>query len=104
MVIDLHSKPERTYQAWLKESVLSSYVSAYLSYLSEHGYAANTVGSYLHSAGHFMHWLAKRKTGLPQINEGRVQHFLTMHLPACDCDGRGRRKADGTRSEERRVG
>jgi site-specific recombinase XerD len=96
MAIDVRSKPERTYQTWLKESVLSSYVSAYVSYLSEHGYAANTVGFYLHSAAHFVHWLAKRKTGLRQINEGLVQRFITVHLPACDCDGRCRRKADGT--------
>ena len=96
MAIDVRSKPERTYQTWLKESVLSSYVSAFVSYLSEHGYAANTVGFYLHSAAHFVHWLAKRKTGLHEINEGLVQRFITVHLPTCDCDGRCRRKADGT--------
>ena len=30
MDIDVRSKPERTYQKWLKESILSSYVSAYV--------------------------------------------------------------------------
>ena len=52
MDIDVRSKPERTYQNWLKESILSSYVSTYVSDLSEHGYAANTVGFHLDYA-HF---------------------------------------------------
>jgi len=94
MAIDVRSKPERTYQTWLKESVLSSYVSAYVNYLSKHGYASNTVGFYMHSIAHFSHWLAERKIGLRQINEGLMQRFITVHLPACDCDGRCRKKPD----------
>jgi hypothetical protein len=37
MSIDVSSKPKRTYQTWLEQSVLSSHVSAYASYLSDHG-------------------------------------------------------------------
>lgn len=96
MSIDVNSKPKRTYQTWLEESVLSSHVSAYASCLSEQGYSANTVGFYLHSVAHFSHWLAKRKVGLRRINEALVQRFIAVHLPACDCAGRCRRKHDGT--------
>ena len=72
MSIDVNSKPKRTYQTWLEQSVLSLHVSAYASYLSEHGYSANTVGFYLHNVAHFSHWLAKKKIGLRQINEALV--------------------------------
>jgi integrase/recombinase XerD len=96
MSIDVSSKPKRTYQTWLEQSVLSSHVSAYASYLSEHGYSANTVGFYLHCLAHFSHWLAKMKIGLRQINEVLVQRFITVHLPACNCAGRCRKKQDAT--------
>lgn len=96
MSIPAHSKPERTYQTWLKQSVLSSHIKAYAAYLCKHGYSANTVGFYMHSVAHFSHWLAKRKIGLQQINEGLVLRFITVHLPACDCNGRCRKKQDAT--------
>jgi integrase/recombinase XerD len=94
--IPVRSKTERTYQTWLKQSVLSSHINAYASYLSEHGYSTNTVGFYMHSVAHFAHWLARIKPGLRQINEVLVQRFITVHLPACDCDGRCRKKLDST--------
>ena len=96
MSIHVSSKPKRTYQTWLQQSVLSSHVSAYANYLSEHRYSANTVGFYLHSVAHFSHWLAKRKIGLRRVNEALVQRFITVHLPACDCAGRCRKKQDVT--------
>jgi site-specific recombinase XerD len=98
MSIPVRSKAGRTYEAWLKESVLGSHVSAYVDYLSEHGYSAHTIGFYLHSVAHFSHWLAKRKIGLPRINEALVRRFLTVHLQDCDCEGRCRKKQDGTLS------
>jgi len=90
------SKPKRTYQTWLEQSVLSSHVGAYASYLSEHGYSANTVGFYPHSVAHFSHWLAKEKIELRRINEALVRRFMAVHLPACDCAGRCRKKQDAT--------
>jgi integrase/recombinase XerD len=96
--VSLHvsSKPKRTYQTWLEQSVLSSHVSTYVSYLSEHGYSANTVGFYLHSVAHFSHWLAKRKIGLCRINEALVQRFIAAHRPSCGCAGRCRKRQDAT--------
>lgn len=88
MSIHLRSKVERTYETWLKESVLSSHIGSYVRYLAEHGYSANTVGFYLHSVAHFSHWLAKYKIGLSRINETLVRRFLTVHLQHCDCEGR----------------
>lgn len=96
MSILVLSKTERTYQTWLKESVLSSHIKAYATYLSERGYSANTLGFYMHSVAHFSHWLAKRQIGLRRIDEVLVQRFITVHLPACDCDGRCRKKPDST--------
>jgi site-specific recombinase XerD len=98
MSIHVCSKVERTYETWLEESALRPQVSAYVRYLSEHGYSANTVGFYLHSVAHFSHWLAKRKIGLSRINEALVQRFITVHLPDCDCEGRCRKKQDATLS------
>jgi len=94
--IPVRSKPEPTYQTWLKRSVLSSHIKAYATYLSKHGYSANTVGFYMHSVAHFSHWVAKRKIGLHRINEELVQRFITVHLPACHCHGRCRKKPDST--------
>lgn len=96
MSIHVSANPKRMYETWLEESVLSSHASAYAGYLSEHGYSANTVGFYLHSVAHFSHWLAKKKIGLRRINEALVRRFITVHLPACDCAGRCRKKQDVT--------
>lgn len=98
MSIHVRPKAERTYEIWLKQGVLSSYVSAYVRDLSEHEYSANTVGFYLHSVAHFSHWLAKRKIELSRINERLVRRFITVHLPDCDCEGRCRKKQDATLS------
>jgi integrase/recombinase XerD len=40
--------------------------------------------------------MGKRKIGLRRINEALVQRFITVHLPACDCAGRCRKKQDAT--------
>jgi hypothetical protein len=70
--IPVRSKTERTYQTWLKQSVLSSHINAYANYLPKHGYSANTLGFYMHSVAHFSHWLAKRKLGLRQMLQSGV--------------------------------
>ncbi len=88
MSTHVSSKPKRTYQTWLEQSVLSSQIGAYSSYLSDHGYSNNTVGFYLHSVAHFSHWLTRKKIGLDCINEAMVRRFITVHLPVCDCAGR----------------
>jgi hypothetical protein len=82
MSTPVNSKPKRTYQIWLEQSVISSHIGAYRSYLSEHGYAANTVGLYLHSVAHFSSWLKKNRVPIHRINEALVQQFITVHPPA----------------------
>jgi integrase/recombinase XerD len=84
----LHPRAQRTYQTWLRQSVLSAHVDSYCAYLSEHGYASNTVGFYLHSVAHFSHWLEAKGFGLADIDEVRIRQFVVRHLPACRCADR----------------
>jgi len=83
-----HPIAQRTYQIWLRQGVLSAHVDSYCAYLSEHGYASNTVGFYLHSVAHFSHWLKKNHFGLADIDEVRIRQFVVRHLPACRCADR----------------
>lgn len=98
MSTPVNSRPKRTYQTWLEQSVISSHIGAYKGYLSQHGYAANTVGFYLHSVAHFSYWLKKKAVVIHRINEALVQQFITVHLPACDCPGRCEHTVDSVRA------
>lgn len=69
----------------VRSTLLGSIVEIYTEYLTHHGYAACTIGSYLQCVTHFARWLGKQCVELHRIDEGVVQRFITAHLPVCRC-------------------
>jgi len=73
---------------WLRNSVLDSFVSDYISYLLSEGYSCQSIRNYTHSVAHFSHWLKTKKIRLDQVSEPIVNEFLFEHLPTCKCSRR----------------
>jgi integrase/recombinase XerD len=70
--------------ATLMGSIFEPYASDYSSKLIEGRYAATTRRVYARCVGHFARWLAAEGIGLEGVNEAG-RHFVTEHLPRCDC-------------------
>jgi integrase/recombinase XerD len=70
---------------WVRSTVLGPIVETYTEYLTHHGYAACTIGSYLQCVTHFARWLGEQRIELHGIDEGVVHRFITTHLPVCRC-------------------
>lgn len=77
-------------QQWFEEATLRTHADAYVQYLTERGYARETVECYFRSVAHFVHWISKRDIYLCDINESTVNQFLDRHLPHCRCAPRCR--------------
>ena len=58
---------------------------AYKRYLTERGYARNTVCAYLGCAAHFLQWTQRDQLDLHRVDETLVAQFLDDHLPHCTC-------------------
>ena len=54
-------------------------------YLSERGYAKQTIGNYVGCADHFFRWAERTRLDLGRIDEKAIGHFLDDHLSHCDC-------------------
>lgn len=54
-------------------------------YLTDRGYSAGTVRSYVRATKHFEHWLASDSHPLAVLGKKIVDEFLTTHLPTCSC-------------------
>jgi integrase/recombinase XerD len=74
-------------RTWLEASVLRQSAAAYVGYLECHRYSASTVHAYVHSVGHFAHWLTEGRIPLRSLDEWLVRRFATEHLPSCTCPG-----------------
>ena len=61
------------------------FVDALKRYLSERGYARQTLGNYLRCAVHFFRWIERSALDMGRIDELLIGHFLNNHLPHCDC-------------------
>ncbi len=72
---------------WFAEGPLQPYVGAFTQYLTEHGYAASTLGHCLGGMAHFAQWMHTRRLRVHGIGEALVQQFLDEHLPQCQCEG-----------------
>ena len=59
-------------------------------YLSERGYARQTIGHYVGCTEHFFRWAERSRLGLGRIDEQAIGHFLDDHLTHCDCGWRTR--------------
>ncbi|WP_165848140.1 site-specific integrase [Paraburkholderia lacunae] len=83
---------------WFAKAALEAHADAYVLYLSERGYAAETVQCYLRSVAHFVHWISQRGVGLGDISESAITRYLACHLPRCRCampPHKGRRPCRG---------
>jgi integrase/recombinase XerD len=78
-------------EQWFSKAALAAQADAYVDYLTERGYAVETVERYFRCVAHFVHWLSERGAGLSDINEAIVNRFLDQHLPHCRCAPRCRR-------------
>jgi site-specific recombinase XerD len=71
--------------AWLRDSALSSFVSAYWRSFVEQHYAAGTTRQYLCGVAHFARWMRRHRLAVSALDEDVVQRFLDEHLPRCTC-------------------
>ena len=68
----------------LIEGPLALYSGLFKTYLSDCGYAPETIRSHLASVAHFDRWLERQRLSVDRIDESLVQQFLG-HLPECAC-------------------
>lgn len=75
----------RSAQSTSEEWFAGLSADSYVQYLTERGYAAETVKAYFRSVAHFSHWCIRLRTDLTHISEGLIARFLDRHLPKCRC-------------------
>jgi integrase/recombinase XerD len=92
----LRSGQQRS-EDWFAAASLGDTGDAYLLYLTERGYAAESIKGYFRSVAHFVHWCTGRKCSVKGIQESQIDQFLDGHLARCLCAPRCYR----TRSEVR---
>jgi integrase/recombinase XerD len=78
-------------ERWFAETALEAHADAYVHYLTERGYAAETVKCYFRCVAHFVHWLSQEGASLCDVNETMINRFLDRHLLRCRCAPRCRR-------------
>ena len=72
---------------WLAKEPLASHIDAYMLFLANRDYAANTFANYIGGLSHFAQWIHSRRLRLQGIDEALVAQFLDKHLPRCRCSG-----------------
>ena len=78
---------EHTSIDWLAKGPLAPHIDAYMQFLANRDYAANTFSNYLGVVSHFAQWMHSRRLRLQSIDEALVAQFLHKHLPRCHCSG-----------------
>jgi site-specific recombinase XerD len=76
---------QRRSEDWFAAASLGDTADAYLRYLTERGYAAESIKGYFRSVAHFVHWCTRRGFAVKGIHESRIDQFLDGHLPRCRC-------------------
>jgi integrase/recombinase XerD len=76
---------QRRSEEWFAAASLGSSADAYVRYLTERGYAAESIKGYFRSVAHFVHWLTQRRFRVRDICESLIDRFLDRHLPGCRC-------------------
>ncbi|CAN7730693.1 tyrosine-type recombinase/integrase [Variovorax sp. LjRoot84] len=71
--------------AWLRDSDLAPFVSAYVRRLVDRHYAVNTVRQYVYGVAHFARWTHRCRVGVRDYADEIVQRFIEEHLPRCTC-------------------
>nr|MBP9806377.1 site-specific integrase [Accumulibacter sp.] len=72
---------------WLAKEPLAPHIDAYMLFLANRDYAANTFANYIGGLSHFAQWIHSRRLRLQSIDEALVAQFLDKHLPRCHCSG-----------------
>jgi len=88
---------QRRSENWFAAASLGTTADAYLKYLTDRGYAAESIKGYFRSVAHFVHWCTRRRFSVKGIQQSRIDQFLDRHLAQCRCAPRCYR----TRSEVR---
>lgn len=78
-------------ERWFAEAALGAHADSYVHYLTERGYAQETVECYFRSVAHFVRWISQQGLALCDISEPLISQFLDGHLPHCRCAARCRR-------------
>ncbi|WP_213956694.1 MULTISPECIES: tyrosine-type recombinase/integrase [unclassified Variovorax] len=71
--------------AWLRDSDLAPFVSAYVHRLVDRHYAAGTVRAYVYGVAHFAHWARHCRLDVRDLDNEIVKRFVDEHLPRCTC-------------------
>jgi site-specific recombinase XerD len=82
--MDITRRPRRTDSDSLAKGPLEPYFDAFKQYLAQHGYAAQTSGSYVADISHFARWARIKRLRLNRVNEASIAEFLDEHLPVTD--------------------
>ncbi len=72
---------------WLAKEPFVPHIDAYMQFLANRDYAANTFSNYLGVVSHFAQWMHRRRLRLQSIDEAVVAQFIDKHLPRCHCSG-----------------
>jgi site-specific recombinase XerD len=61
---------------WLAKEPLAPHIDAYMLFLANRDYAANTFCNYLGVVSHFAQWMHSRRLRLQSIDEALIAQFL----------------------------
>jgi site-specific recombinase XerD len=89
--------------AWLHDSDLAPFASAYVSRLVDRGYATNTVRMYVYAVAHFARWFRRCPVGVPDLTDKVAQRFIDEHLPRCTCPSPVQRSTHQVRAALRHL-
>lgn len=88
---------------WFAAASLGATADAYIRYLTERGYAAESIKGYFRSVAHFVHWLTQRRFLARHICESLIDRLLDRHLPGCHCAQKCRRARSEVRAALRQF-
>jgi site-specific recombinase XerD len=95
--MDAFGSVSATSTAWLRESVIAPFATAYVDHLTSRRYAPSTTRAYLACIAHFAHWCRGRSLDLGNL-EVHCRAFVRDHLPRCHCAPRAQTFAPQVRA------
>lgn len=85
------SRPGQPSSEWFADKSLRANAETYSRYLTERGYAAGTIKSYVVRAAQFAQWLGRQRPEVADCDEEQIARFVNEHLSTCRCHPRCRR-------------
>ena len=71
--------------ARLRSGELGGILDDVAAYLEKRGHTQRVGQSYLCAAGHFLHWLERKRIRASTVEEATLASFVEGHLPKCKC-------------------